>query len=165
MPIKRYTIIMKSLHGRAGIVLIGGLLFLATLSAESHAAACKPTESDMLGPFYKPGAPMRSSVGTGYVLKGTVKSSKDCSPVPQATIEFWLAGPDGEYDDAHRATVIADASGSYRFESNVPRPYFGRPPHIHIRASARGFKTLVAQHYPEAGKTEAVFDIVMVPSP
>jgi len=54
----------------------------------------------------------------------------------------------GEYDDAHRATIIADASAAYRFESNLPPPYSGRPPHIHLRVSARNFKTLVTQHYP-----------------
>jgi len=156
---------MKILFIRTALVLVAILLILISLSAGSQGASCKATEPDMLGPFYKPGAPVRSSVGKGYVLKGTVKSSKNCSPVPQATIEFWLAGPDREYDDAHRATVIADASGSYRFESNVPQPYFGRPPHIHIRVSARGFKTLVTQHYPEGGKSEAVFDLVLVPSP
>jgi protocatechuate 3,4-dioxygenase beta subunit len=77
-------------------------------------------------------------------------------------IELWLAGADGEYDDAHRATIIAEASGAYRFESNVPPPYYGRPPHIHLRISAKGFKTLVTQHYPSEGKKNAVFDIVLV---
>jgi protocatechuate 3,4-dioxygenase beta subunit len=146
-------------------MLESGSLSLTGLVAESQGAACKATEPDMLGPFYKPNAPIRSSVGTGYALQGTVRSLKDCAPVPEATIEFWLAGPDGEYDDAHRATVIADASGAYRFESNVPQPVVGRPPHIHVRVSARGFKTLVTQHYQESGKRAAVFDLVMVTSP
>ena len=75
-----------------------------------------------------------------------------------------LAGPDGEYDDARRATIIADASAAYRFESNVPPPYYGRPPHIHLRISAKGFKTLVTQHYPVSDKNSAVFDIIIVPS-
>lgn len=108
---------------------------------------------------------MRSSVGTGYVLTGTVRSAKDCAPVPRAVIEFWLAGPDGEYDDAHRATVVADGAGAYRFESSSPKPSYGRPPHIHIRVSDPGFKTLVTQHYPEAGKSESVFDLVLVKMP
>ena len=106
---------------------------------------------------------MRTSVGSGYTLKGTVRST-DCSLVPGAEIELWLAGPDGQYDDAHRATIMSDSSGFYRFESNVPTPYTGRPPHIHLRITADGFKELVTQHYPEAGKTEATFDIVLVPS-
>jgi protocatechuate 3,4-dioxygenase beta subunit len=79
-------------------------------------------------------------------------------------VELWLAGPKGEYDDAHRATIIADASGAYRFESNAPPPYYGRPPHIHLQVSAKGFSTLVTQHYPAARTKEAVFDIVLVPS-
>jgi protocatechuate 3,4-dioxygenase beta subunit len=146
------------------LALLPCALFLLGSIAASQAATCPPTESDMLGPFYKPNAPMRSGVGKGSVLKGVVRST-DCSPIPGAKIELWLAGPNREYDDAHRATIITDASGSYRFESNVPLPYEGRPPHIHLRVSAKGFKTLVTQHYPAAGRTEATFDVVLVPSP
>jgi protocatechuate 3,4-dioxygenase beta subunit len=142
------------------------LLLSVTLLSDVHAATCTPTEEDALGPFYKPDAPSRTSVGKGYVLQGVVRSSKDCGPVPVAMIELWLAGPDGEYDDAHRATIITDASAAYRFESNLPPPYYGRPPHIHLRVSAKGFKTLVTQHYPSAGAAgaaTAIFDIILVP--
>src|SRR3990172_4688381 len=104
------------------ILLLFPFLIIALLSFAS-AEKCKPTEPDMLGPFYKPGAPLRSSVGKGYILNGVVRSSKDCSPIGGAQIEFWLAGPDGKYDDAHRATVYADNNGAYQFESNFPKPY------------------------------------------
>lgn len=120
-----------------------------------------PTPPDMLGPFYKPDAPMRSSVGKGYVLTGTVRSSKDCSPIANARIEFWLTGPEGQYGDAYRATMYSDKSGEYRFESNTPKPYFGRPPHVHIRVSAVGYQTLVTQHYPATGSSQAEFDLVL----
>src|SRR3990172_4143851 len=70
---------MKILFIRTALVLVAILLILISLSAGSQGASCKATEPDMLGPFYKPGAPVRSSVGMGYVLKGTVKSSKNCS--------------------------------------------------------------------------------------
>jgi protocatechuate 3,4-dioxygenase beta subunit len=143
--------------------LLSSLLVLLVLSSPSQAATCVPTKPDMLGPFYKPSAPIRSGVGKGYLLQGAVRSSQDCSPVPAAVLEFWLAGPEGPYDDAHRATVVADAAGAYRFESNLPHPVEGRPAHIHIRVSAKGYQTLVTQHYPEAGKTEAIFDLVLVP--
>jgi len=138
-------------------------LLLLFLPLSAPAATCESTERDALGPFYKPGAPERQSVGTGYVLTGMVRSAKDCAPIPGATIEFWLAGPDGGYDDAHRATVTADERGSYRFESNAPPPYYGRPPHIHLRVSIKGFVTLVTQHYPEKGRREANFDVVLSP--
>jgi protocatechuate 3,4-dioxygenase beta subunit len=135
-------------------------------TGESHAsggpADCKPTQPDMLGPFYEPGAPVRTSVGSGYVLSGSVLAAEECEPVRNARIEFWLANPRGEYDDAHRATVIAGERGEYRFESNVPVSYGGRPPHIHVRVTAPGFEELVTQHYPEPGQRKATFDLVLV---
>jgi protocatechuate 3,4-dioxygenase beta subunit len=124
---------------------------------------CEPTRPDMLGPFYEPNAPVRTSVGSGYVLSGAVLGADGCEPVPDARIEFWLANPGGEYDDAHRATVLAGERGGYRFESNVPVSYGGRPPHIHVRVSAPGHRELVTQHYPDAGQREANFDLVLEP--
>jgi protocatechuate 3,4-dioxygenase beta subunit len=126
-------------------------------------ADCEPTRPDMLGPFYEPGAPVRTSVGSGYVLSGAVLAAGDCEPVPEARIEFWLANPEGEYDDEHRATVPVGERGGYRFESSVPVPYDGRPPHIHIRATAPGYRELVTQHYPEEGQREADLDLVLEP--
>lgn len=139
------------------------MFLLAAFASPSQALECAPTEPDMLGPFYKPDAPLRSSVGKGYVLRGVVRSARDCGAVPHARIEFWLAGPDREYDDKYRATVRSDAAGAYRFESPLPPPYQGRPPHIHVRVSAPGFRTLVTQHYPRPGESGAPFDIVIVP--
>jgi protocatechuate 3,4-dioxygenase beta subunit len=101
-------------------------------------------------------------VGTGYVLTGRVLAARTCRAIPSARIEFWLANPQGQYDDAHRATVFAGRRGGYRFESNKPPSYESRPPHIHIRVSARGFRTLVTQHYPRAGRTSAAFNLVLM---
>jgi protocatechuate 3,4-dioxygenase beta subunit len=137
-----------------------------TQTAENHATGghvnCKPTQPDMLGPFYEPGAPVRTRVGSGYVLSGTVLATEACKPIPNAKIEFWLANPRGEYDDAHRATVFAGQRGDYRLESNVPVSYGGRPPHIHVRVRAPGFEELVTQHYPERGQRKANFDLVLL---
>jgi catechol 1,2-dioxygenase len=137
-----------------------------TETAESHAAGepanCKSTQPDMLGPFYEPGAPVRTSVGSGYVLSGRVLAAQECKPIPKARIEFWLANPRGNYDDAHRATVLAGKRGKYRLESNVPVSYGGRPPHIHVRVRAPGYEELDTQHYPERGQRKANFDLVLV---
>jgi protocatechuate 3,4-dioxygenase beta subunit len=89
-------------------------------------------------------------------------TARTCRPISRARIELWLANPQGEYDDAHRATVIAGRRGGYRFESNRPPSYSSRPPHIHLRVSARGFRTLVTQHYPRASRSSAVFNLVLV---
>jgi len=144
----------------AGVALVlgGGILPAAAETAE-----CPPTPPDSLGPYYKPDAPVRSEVGQGYELSGTVRSADDCTPIEGAKIEFWLAGPDGDYDDRHRATLFADARGEYNFRSNYPSRYFFRPPHIHLRVSAEGFRTLVTQHYPEEGASDARMDLVLVP--
>jgi len=116
----------------------------------------------MLGPFYEPGAPVRTSVGSGYLLSGTVLAAEECEPIPKARIEFWLANPTGDYDDAHRATVFAGHRGGYRFESNVPVSYGGRPPHIHVRVRVRGYEELITDHYPARGQRKANFDLVLL---
>jgi len=139
------------------------LLAVSGAAVVSAQEALRPTPSDALGPFYEPGAPVRASVGQGYQLAGRVLSSRDGSALPGAVLEMWLAGPDGEYSDDYRATVIADAEGRYRFTSHPPPPYAGRPPHIHLRVSAEGHATLVTQHYPQRGRREAFFDLVLRP--
>jgi protocatechuate 3,4-dioxygenase beta subunit len=153
------------------ILFLSPVLFSKLILAEnSHMVAqlkkysigCPPTQPDALGPFYKPNAPLRDSVGKGYELSGRVMSSLDCSPIPQAHIELWMAGPDGDYKDDYRATVIANKSGEYRFESHLPPSYLNRPPHIHVRVTANGFKTLVTQHYPEAGTKKGEVDLVLI---
>ncbi len=126
--------------------------------------SCQPTPPDALGPFYVPGAPERSSVGPGHVLSGVVRSAEGCAPIPGAQLEFWLAGPDGQYGDAYRATMTADTAGAYRFESNFPPPYSGRPSHIHLRVTAAGYQPLVTQYYPAQGQSEGSFDLVLVPA-
>jgi protocatechuate 3,4-dioxygenase beta subunit len=155
---------MKTMLTGVTAVLFAGVTFLAALAAVAgpEEPPCKATPADALGPFYQPGAPERDSVGKGYVLKGVVKST-GCTPIAGARLEFWLAGPDGRYDDAHRATMFTDNQGAYRFESNFPPRYSFRPPHIHLRITAPGFKTLVTQHYPKGGTVQGTFDLVLVP--
>ncbi len=148
-----------------GWFLIIAAFWLAVVSALPAAAdyQCPPTPPDLQGPFYKPDAPLRTSVGKGYVMTGIVKSARDCRAIPGAVLELWLTNPRGEYDDQHRATVIAGPSGDYRFESSRPTDYGFRPPHIHLRISAEGFKVLVTQHYPADGISAARFDIALIP--
>ena len=139
------------------------LLLLPLAATCVQAATCTPTPWDEIGPFYRPNAPVRSSLGKGYVLSGTVRSSADCSVIPHARIEFWQTGPSGNYDDSHRATVIPDKQGRYRLETTPPPPYGVRPSHIHILVDAKGFEGLITQHYPKPGAKGARFDLVLVP--
>jgi protocatechuate 3,4-dioxygenase beta subunit/polyisoprenoid-binding protein YceI len=123
---------------------------------------CKPTESFGPGTGPTPDAPLRSSVGKGHVLTGTVRSSKDCAPVANAKIVFWQTGPDGKYDDAHRAAIITGPDGTYRFEGNFPTQY-GPRPHIHMYISAAGYADIETEFFPVEGNAEATLDIVLVP--
>lgn len=145
------------------LVFCTGLLADA-MDSGGNLQKCQPTAPDEMGPFYRPGAPVRAKIGRGYFLRGAVLSAATCRPLPAALIEFWQAGPNGRYADAYRATIIADRQGGYQLETDPPPPYVSRPPHIHIRVAADGFQTLVTQHYLQKGNTAAIFDLVLLPA-
>jgi protocatechuate 3,4-dioxygenase beta subunit len=145
---------------RTDAVIAFLLLVWAALPADA-ANRCTPTPWDEIGPFYRPNPPVRSKIGSGYVLTGTVRSAATCAPIPGARIEVWQAGPDGNYGDAWRATIIADSKGRYRLETSFPPPYARRPSHIHMLVDAKGFAGLITQHYPKQGSREAQFDLVL----
>ena len=58
-----------------------------------ESADCDPTPPDMLGPYYEPDAPVRTSVGSGHVLSGAVLAAGSCEPIPDARIEFCGSTP------------------------------------------------------------------------
>jgi hypothetical protein len=126
----------------------------------STASRCQLTQGSGGDPFYKPNAPVRSRVGTGFVLTGVVRSGIDCSTMRGTRVELWLRGPDGQYDDIHRGTVITDGNGRYRFESNFPG---GGAPHIHVRVAAPGYRPLETRYVPRSGAATGVFDLVLEP--
>ncbi len=142
------------------------LLVIALVLGSAHFAAiaqgqCTPTTPDMEGPFYKAGAPIRESTGRGLVVSGTVKSTGSCTPITGARVEWWQANPKGSYDDEHRGALVTKNDGTYRFETDSPPPYYGRPSHIHFKVLAPGHRTLTTQLYPKAGQTEITFDLVV----
>jgi protocatechuate 3,4-dioxygenase beta subunit len=144
------------------IIFIFTLVLLADpATAAPPAWKCVPTPRDEIGPFYHPNAPLRSRIGSGYLLEGTIRSAATCRPIPGARVEFWQAGPDGQYSDAYRATVITDSRGRYRLETSFPPPYARRPAHIHILVDMRGYAGLITQHYPKPGTYQATFDLTM----
>ncbi len=145
------------------ILFFSGIPLAGAMSGGPSLRQCQPTEEDEMGPFYRPGAPIRSSVGQGYLLSGKVLSAADCKPLAAARIELWQAGPNGRYDDDHRATLFSDRKGGYEFETDFAPPYFTRPPHIHIRVTAEDFHPLVTQHYLQQGTTRGIFDLVLIP--
>jgi hypothetical protein len=152
--------------GVIAVVLLGGSAQPGTAASCTPTRATHPNESK--NPNYKPGAPVRSSVGKGHVLVGVVRSSTDCMPLVRVRIEFFQAGPkgysNGKTSWAGRATVFTRGDGSYRFEGPFPSTYAQRP-HIHLRASVGGYVTLNTSYYPRRGETRGRFDLVLPPAP
>ena len=142
-------------------VTLGCITSAGTASAASP--TCTPTRADSLGPFYEPNAPARDNTGQGLVISGTVRSARDCSPLSGAVIEWWGANLRGDYDNAHRATQRASADGSYQYTTDFPGRYPGRPPHVHVRVTAPGYRTLVTQVYPQQAQTALSVDLVLAP--
>jgi protocatechuate 3,4-dioxygenase beta subunit len=70
------------------------LLSVVSTSKNSRAVTCTPTPWDEIGPFYRPNAPERTSIGKGYILSGTVRSAGDCRPLHNVRIEIWQVGPE-----------------------------------------------------------------------
>lgn len=142
-------------------LIITFLLAIVLITGRAEARRCVPTPQDEIGPFYRPNAPLRSKIGSGYLLSGVVRDAVDCKPIAGARIEIWLAGTDGAYADAWRATLYSDRRGRYRIEMNYPPPYARRPPHVHILVDIKNYAGLITQHYPKAGAKKAGFDLVL----
>jgi protocatechuate 3,4-dioxygenase beta subunit len=146
-------------------ILRGGLLAGAASMSESRLlafwqagekAAPKPTPSEVLGPFFKKGAPneavLHKSGMPGFPLKvmGKVYNTRG-EKVEGARIDMWQADHAGRYDVVgfkYRTKLVVPASGEYAIETIMPGHYDDRPAqHIHYMITAPGHKTLVTQNY------------------
>lgn len=131
-----------------------------------------PTTSDILGPFYRPGAPVRNSLlipgdeGSILNLSGTVFDIDGKSPQKDTLVEIWHANSKGEYDNTsleyrHRGAAKTDQNGEYTFKTIMPPPYkFNetdyRPAHIHFRISSDKKQDLITQIYFKGDKYNEV---------
>lgn len=122
-----------------------------------------PTTTDILGPFYRPGAPFKTNLvqpgTTGQLLQfsGTVVGKDGKKPVNGALVEIWHCNENGVYDNTsdqyvYRASQKTAANGKYNFRTILPVPYavsneLTRPAHIHMRVSAKGVQDLITQVY------------------
>jgi protocatechuate 3,4-dioxygenase beta subunit len=142
-------------------IAVGALVLLVSPAATMAQTKCPPTASDAEGPFYKADAPTRERTGGGLTISGTVRSAGSCKPIPGTRVEWWLANAEGSYDDEHRGALVTAEDGGFRFETDFPPAYFGRPPHIHVKVFAPGHRTLTTQIYPEQGRTAVALDLVV----
>lgn len=133
------------------------------------AAACRPTETNSLGPYYRERAPFRavlagpSEPGEALTVTGRVLAADGCTPLRDAVVDAWHANARGEYynvagaiDDQPeeyrlRGRVKTNDQGEYRFETIMPGKYsMGssmRPRHVHFIASHPDARQLVTQMY------------------
>lgn len=120
------------------------------------------TTTDILGPFYRPGSPIRSNLippgSTGQVvyLNGTIFQANGKTPMANALIESWQCDEHEHYDNAsdeylYRGALRTDKNGRYSFKTIVPVPYKDgegwRPAHIHLRISSNDHQDLITQIY------------------
>ena len=128
-----------------------------TSSAYGPSAACRATDANIEGPFYKAGAPDRVRLVRApdrlLVVRGRVLDDR-CRPVPRAELDVWQADAAGAYDNAGfelRGRVRADDDGRYHFETVRPGHYLNgdryRPAHIHVKIGAAGHRPLTTQLY------------------
>lgn len=153
---------------------LAGALTPAAAAAQTPAPACGgATRSQTEGPFYKPGAPRRTSLvepgmtGERIVVTGRVLTA-DCAPLPGAVLDVWHADDQGRYDNSGyrlRGRISADDAGRFRFETIVPAAYVGRTRHFHVKVEAPGRPPLTTQlYFPGApgNARDGIFDPALV---
>lgn len=150
--------------------IISGGLFAISMTAfgkvisgadKTFIGSCKTT-NDILGPFYRPDAPLRSdlttpsSPGKLICVKGKVMGPDCSSPLDGALIEIWHCDTLGNYDNSsprfdNRAKWMTEADGNYTFKTIMPGKYLNgelyRPSHIHFRITCQGYKEIISQIY------------------
>lgn len=123
---------------------------------QTEQQAHQPTSPEVLGPFFRKGAPdnrvLRAPGDPGFPLKvtGHVTNTRG-QLVDGATIDLWHADHGGRYDTRgyrYRAKISPDGRGDYDVETVMPGHYADRPAqHIHYLITAPGHRTLITQAY------------------
>ena len=130
-----------------------------------------PTTTDILGPFYRPGAPMRANIipahskGVPMDLTGIIFKEDGTTPLNDALVEIWQCDEQEYYDNISdsyffRGAIKTGSDGKYDFKTIVPVPYKAnpdddsswRPAHIHMRVSVADQQDLITQIYFQGDK-------------
>lgn len=146
--------------------------------ANPLADAARPTEDNILGPYFREGAPYRAKVtpplakGTPMLIRGRVWGFDTKKPLVSAVLDIWQADADGRYDNddpknppakgvyLNRVRVLTDETGYYEYETIHPGPYkigpdAWRPAHIHYLVRKAGYANLITQLYFKGDKHNA----------
>ena len=150
---------------KTGTVAVAVGVFGSIRWNNDHFIGDSPTTTDILGPYYRPGAPIRTNINppgfsgerlhlSGFIFKEDGKTrEKNC------LVEIWQCDKNQQYDNIsddylYRGAQKTDANGSYSFITSQPVPYpieegssIYRPAHIHMRIAAEGQQDLITQIY------------------
>lgn len=137
------------------------------------AAGLRPTPSQTEGPFYTDKnndltyvkGHQQIAQGEVIFIAGKLVDFKTQQPISDGIVDIWQACHTGKYahiNDPNGASLdphfqytgvaITDSEGNYWFKTIIPGAYQAtadwiRPPHIHLKASKRGYKELTSQVY------------------
>jgi protocatechuate 3,4-dioxygenase beta subunit len=151
-------VLRRVLFSAAGLPLLGASALLPgrLLAATEESPE---TENNWEGPFYKPGAPVRSVLlekgmaGTPLTVTGRILDTHGRA-LKGAMLDVWHADHTGTYDNKGfllRGKLYTDDEGRYTLRTVKPL-YYGepgdmRPAHIHVKASSGKSPILTTQLY------------------
>lgn len=160
----------------AGLLLLGacgdgggngdGLVDAAGNPIDGATGTCTPTTGDVLGPFYRQGAPSRMMIadatepGERLALDGVVTADDCTTALAGVTIDVWQADATGAYHEPTapggpyrlRGKLTTAADGTWSLSTIKPgnyeqAPNLWRPAHLHFIVSAPGYRSVTTQIY------------------
>lgn len=124
------------------------------------------------GPYYVPGATVRSDIragkpGTPLALRLGVANVSTCKPIAGAAVDVWHADAGGVYSDEQVENTVGQtflrgvqrtgASGFATFGTIYPGWYPGRTVHIHVKVHIGGNVVHTGQLFFDDALTDAVY--------
>lgn len=137
------------------------------LASDVDGAGCKITTRDALGPYYQPGAPVRTTTlagadddGVPLLVEGALVGPDCRTPLKNYVLDLWQASAAGKYSAGHgdfrlRGKIKTDNFGRYSFQTILPGRYADsagiRPAHIHVTFRTPGGNALLTTQMYFAG--------------
>ncbi|WP_134680643.1 twin-arginine translocation pathway signal [Paracoccus ravus] len=133
-------------HVLATTGILGGAVLLQgpmALLSPAQARGIAPTPSMRGGSNnYRPNAPLVESLGSGFLVFGTVRRAQDGAALGNIRVQIWAATTlGGERDRRNHGSVLTRPDGSFQLEMMQIVPNFGQP-HAHLAYDDGAFQTV-----------------------
>ncbi len=111
---------------------------------------------------YSPNAPLVESLGSGFLMHGTVLEAGTGAPLEGVRIQIWAATLlGGEREPRNHGSVLTAADGTYQLEMEQVVPNFGQP-HGHLAYDDADFQTVFLRPVmPSASDTSLQADFIL----